>query len=240
MERIGLELNFLLAAQKCVARQRIDFADLLVGHGVAAARRAIAVDHQERAVAIVRPVIGVGESGIDGEIVIRVGIHQPGRERIKALGGLAIAFLDLRSEIARPAADRIHLEQRIAPAGILLPDFEFRFLLEDADEERRVLRHVFLLKRRQHLRRQFLHRPAGDVIALFAKAAAKRQGRGEHRRRHSARTICARTGVARFKWTLPDGWNIPMPSLPNRYLLVVAFARQLNVPETYAPGIMKR
>jgi hypothetical protein len=48
--------------------QRIDLADLLVGHGIAAARRAVAVDHEKGAVAVVRLVEGVGKAGVDREI----------------------------------------------------------------------------------------------------------------------------------------------------------------------------
>ena len=51
-------------------RQRIDFADLLVGHGVTAARGAIAVNHEKRAMAVVGAIIGVREAGIDRPIVI--------------------------------------------------------------------------------------------------------------------------------------------------------------------------
>src|SRR5215831_9450462 len=58
-ERIGLQLERLLAAEECFAGERIDFRDLLVGHGVAAGRRAAAVDHQERAGAAVRPIVRV-------------------------------------------------------------------------------------------------------------------------------------------------------------------------------------
>ena len=48
-ERIGLHLEGALPAEEGLARERIDLADLLVGHRVAAARRAIAMHHQLRA-----------------------------------------------------------------------------------------------------------------------------------------------------------------------------------------------
>jgi hypothetical protein len=44
--------------------------------------------------------------------------------------------LDVRTEIARPAADRIDLEQFETAGGVLPPDFELRFFLEDADKDR--------------------------------------------------------------------------------------------------------
>src|SRR5215475_992396 len=66
---IGLQLERPLAAEECFAGERVDFRDLLVGHGVAAGRRAAAVNHQERAGAAVRLIVGIGEAGIDGEIL---------------------------------------------------------------------------------------------------------------------------------------------------------------------------
>ena len=204
-ERIGLDLESLLAAEERFARQRIDFADLLVGHGVAAARRAIAVDHQEGAGIAVRLVEGVGEAGIDGEVVVGIGIHQAGRDRIEALRRLTIAFLDLRTKAARPAADRIDFQQLVAAGGVLFPDFELGLFLEDADEDRRFLRHVFLVEQRQHLRRQFLHRAGGQLIAVVAVAAGKRQRTGENRRRHKRRG----QELARINAKLPELMDHP-------------------------------
>ena len=218
-ERIGLDLEFLLAAEEGFARQRIDFADLLVGHGVAAARRAIAVDHQERAAIAVRFVVGVGEADIDGEIVVGIGIHQAGRDRVEALRRLAVAFDFLRPELARPAADRINLEQLKLAGGVLLPDFELRFLLEDAHEDRRVLRHIFLLRaapafpatipsspgsaadsrRRRSSRQAPAHRRAPPMSRAHASSSAHRTS--------------ARTTQARIKAKFPDRWTIPLPSL---------------------------
>src|SRR5215831_16457886 len=68
-ERIGLQLERLLAAEECFAGERVDFRDLLVGHGVAAGRRAAAVDHQERAAAAVRAIVCIREARIDREIL---------------------------------------------------------------------------------------------------------------------------------------------------------------------------
>src|SRR5262249_29984114 len=67
--RIGLQLERPLAAEECLAGERVDFRDLLVGHGVAAGRRAAAVDHQKRAAAAVRAIVCIREAGIDREIL---------------------------------------------------------------------------------------------------------------------------------------------------------------------------
>ena len=61
--------------------------------------------------AVVGAVIGVREAGIDREVIVGVRIHQAGRDRIEALGSLTVACIDLRAEIAGPAANRIDLEQ---------------------------------------------------------------------------------------------------------------------------------
>src|SRR5262249_8417290 len=68
-KRIGLQLERPLAAKERFAGERVDFRDLLVGHGVAAGRRAAAVDHEERAGAAVRPIVCIREAGIDREIL---------------------------------------------------------------------------------------------------------------------------------------------------------------------------
>ena len=94
------------------------------------------MNHQEPAMAVVGAVIGVREAGIDREIVIGVRIHQAGRDRIEALRCLTVAFGDLRTEIAGPAADRIDLEKLETAAGVLLPDLELRFFLENAHKDR--------------------------------------------------------------------------------------------------------
>jgi hypothetical protein len=68
-ERIGLQLERPLAAEKRFAGERVDFCDLLIGHGVAARRRAAAVDHQKRASAAVGPIVCIREARIDREIL---------------------------------------------------------------------------------------------------------------------------------------------------------------------------
>src|SRR6202043_3741598 len=108
-----------------------------------------------------------------------------GGDRIEALRRLTIAFLDLRTDAARPAADRIDFQQFVAGGAVLLPDFELGLFLEDADEDRRFLRHAFLVEQRQHLRRQFLHRAGGKLIGVVAETAGKRQRTGDERRRRN-------------------------------------------------------
>ena len=107
------------------------------------------MNHQEPAVAVVAAVIGVREAGIDREIIIGVRIHQAGRDRIEALGCLTIAFSDLRTEIAGPAADRIDFQKLETAAGTLLPDFKLGFFLEDVDEDRGTVWYVLLCEQRE-------------------------------------------------------------------------------------------
>ena len=94
------------------------------------------MDHEKGAVAVVRLVKGVGKAGIDREIVVGIRIHQLGRDRIEALGRLTVALMQLRPKIARPPTDRIDLEELEMAGGVLLPDFKFRFFLEDAHQDR--------------------------------------------------------------------------------------------------------
>ena len=100
------------------------------------------MNHEKRAMAVVGAIIGVREAGIDRQIVIGIRIHQTGRDRIETLGSLTVTRVDLRAEIAGPAADRIDLEQLETAGGVLLPDFELGFFLENADEDRGTLWHV--------------------------------------------------------------------------------------------------
>ncbi len=156
LERIGLQLERALAAEEGFAPQRIDFGDLLVGHGVAAARGAVAVHHQLRAAAPKRAIERVGITGIEREIIGRLRIHLRRRDRIKAFRRLAVAFAHLRAEIARPAADRIGLEQRKVAGAILLPDLELGFLFEQPDQDRRIQVHVLFDHRLDQLGRDRL------------------------------------------------------------------------------------
>ena len=141
-ERIGLELERFLAAEEGFAAERIDLRDLFVGHRVAAARRAVAMDHQLRAGMAERAVIGVRIAGIEREIIGRLRVHLRWRDRIETFRGLAVAFANLRSEIAGPAANRVGLQQCEAAGTVLLPDLELGFLLEQPDQDRRLQIHV--------------------------------------------------------------------------------------------------
>ena len=176
------ELECLLTAEEQLARQRIDFLNLLVGHRVAAARRAVAMHHQFGAGIALRTVIGVRKAGVEGEIVIGGRIHLSRRDGVEALGRLPVAFLLLRTEIARPAADRIGLQQRVFAVAILFPDLHLRFFLEDAGQDRRILLHVLVGDFGERLFRQRRLRAAGrrNVVGI---AAGKRNRRGNCRGR---------------------------------------------------------
>src|SRR5262249_57679858 len=107
------------------ARQRVDLAYLLIGHSKATARRAVAVDHEQAAAAVVRFVEAVGEAGVDRKIVVGIRIHQLGRNCIEALRSLTVALMQLRPKIARPPTDRIDLEELEMTTLVLFPDFNF-------------------------------------------------------------------------------------------------------------------
>ena len=143
LERIGLQLERFLAAEEGFAAQRVDFRDLLIGHRVAAARRAVAMDHQLRAGTPQRLVERVRIAGVEGKIIGRLRVHLRRGDRIEAFRRLAVAFADLGPEIARPAADRIGFQERETAGAVLLPDLEFSFLLEQPDQDRRLQIHVF-------------------------------------------------------------------------------------------------
>src|SRR5208282_4482718 len=143
---------------------------------------------------------------------------------IEALGGLAVAFADFWPKITRPATDRIDLEQLEARRGVLLPDFELRLLLEEAHEDRGVLRHVFLVEQRQHLRRQFFHRSGRQLIAVVAVATCKRQRTGENRRRHKR---ADKGGADQFDTPRPMDHPTDGPS-PCHHCLIVILKRWLS------------
>src|SRR5579872_6959613 len=100
------------------------------------------MDHQLRAGMAERAVIRIRITGVEGEIVRRCRVHLRRRDRIKALWRLTVALADLRPEVAGPATNRISLQKRKAPGAVLLPDLELRFLLEQADQDRRLQIHV--------------------------------------------------------------------------------------------------
>ena len=50
--------------------------------------------------ASVRAVVCVRETGVDGQIIVGIRIHQAGRDRIEALGSLTVALLDLGTKLA--------------------------------------------------------------------------------------------------------------------------------------------
>ena len=127
-EWIGLHLERFLAAEERVAPERINFRDLFVGHRIAAARGAVAVHHELCAGAAVGAVKGVRIAEIERQIVLRVRIHLAGADAVEALRRLPVAFLDLGAKLARPSADRVGLEHRVAAFAVLLPDFQLGLL----------------------------------------------------------------------------------------------------------------
>src|SRR5262249_15224335 len=174
-----------------------------------------AMDHEQAAVAVVRLVEAVGEAGVDRKIVVGIGIHQLGRNCVEPLWRLTVALVQLRPQIARPPADRKGLEELEMAAAVLLPDFEFRLFLEDAHNDRRMLRHLLLSQQREQRGRQLLRCPRRQWIAVFAKARERRQCRGQSRRQHKRTDDRG----ADHCWT-PDGTR-PISSLQS-----VAFVRQ--------------
>ena len=146
------------------------------------------MDHQERAGAPVRAIVGVGVAHVDREIVLRIRIHQAGADGVESLRRLTVAFLDLRSELARPAADRVAAKKRKAPVLVLLPDLELGLFLEDSHQDRRILFHVPLFDLGQHALGQRLQVPAADLRGTVGIAAGKRDGSrnrsGRHQRAH--------------------------------------------------------
>ncbi len=150
--------------------------------------------HQLRAGAPQRLVECVGIAGVERKVIRRLRVHLPRRDRIETLRRLAVAFANLGSEVARPAADRIGLQQREAAGAILLPDLEFGFLLEQADQHRRLQVHVFFRHIGDEFRR---HRLVGlGVIRQrnFVAVAASQQHTGHQRggcdERANERAIC--------------------------------------------------
>ena len=122
-----------------------------------------------------RPVEGVRKAHVEGEVIGRIRIHQPGRDHVEAFGRLAIALLHLRAEFARPTADGIRLEKIVLTFRRLLPDLELRLFLEDANEDRRFLRHALALDRLDHLVGKGTRRLLADEHASAWKASRKRK-----------------------------------------------------------------
>jgi hypothetical protein len=106
------------------------------------------VNHEKGAVAAVRPVEGVGKASVDRKIEVRIRIHQLGRNCVEALWSLTIALVHFRPKIAGPPTDRIDLEKLKVAGGVLLPDFEFCFFLENSHQNPRTLRHMLLIEQR--------------------------------------------------------------------------------------------
>ena len=136
MEGIGLHLDRLLAAGEAFARNRVDLVDLLVRHRETARRRTGSMHEDRAARGTLRAVVGIRIADIERQVILRGRVHLAGRDLVEAFRHLAVALAHLRPELAGPAAHREGLELHVAAVGLHLPDLEFRFLLEGADENR--------------------------------------------------------------------------------------------------------
>ena len=164
--------------RKDFARHGVDFLHQRVGHGVAAGRLALAVDHQELAGAPVRAIIGVGVAQVHRQMVLGVRVHLLARDRVEALGRLAVALLDLGAELSRPVANGIGLEVVVAAVVALLPDLELGVFLEDADEDRRLRVHALLAEEHHGVLRQRTQVRRDDLEALAQDANARAAASG--------------------------------------------------------------
>src|SRR5262249_19202306 len=146
-------------------------------------------------------------AGVEGEIVIRIRIHLAGADIVEALGRLTIAFSHLRAEIARPAADRIGLQDRELALAILFPDFELGFFLEDADEDRRVLVHLLLLQRGHHpLGERGLRAATRRDAVSVATRERNRSGDGRRRKQRADDLLTVQTRYSPKGPALIEEW----------------------------------
>ena len=91
--------------------------------------------HDEGAVTPFRLVELVGEAEIEGAVPAAVRIELLCRDRVEALGRLAVAFLELGSKPSRPQAYGVGGEAHEAPV-LLHPKLELRLELEQAEHHR--------------------------------------------------------------------------------------------------------
>ena len=138
------------------------------------------MDHEKGAVPLIRLVEAVGKAGIDRKIVVRIRIHQLGRDCIEPFRRLTIALMKLGPKVARPPTDRVSLEDLEMPGGVLFPNLEFRFFLENAHKDWRMFRHFLLLQQRQQFARQLHSCLSRQLIAVFAKTSDLRQCAGKN------------------------------------------------------------
>ena len=135
-KRIGLHLHAMLPTRERLAHDRVNLGNLDVGHRETAGRRADAMHHDVAAAAPVGPVVGVGKADIERKVIVGIRVHLLAGDRVEPLGHLTIALAHFRAELTRPAAHREGLQQCIASVRLLLPDFEFGFLLIGANQHR--------------------------------------------------------------------------------------------------------
>jgi len=108
-------------------------------------------------------------------------VQQARSDGVEALRRLAVAGLDLGTQLARPAADWISAKECEAPAVVLLPNLKLIFLLEDANQDRRFLLHLLGFELGQYTFRQWLHvAVAGDRRAIAPSKDDHCGDRGRH------------------------------------------------------------
>ena len=177
-ERKRLDLERFLTAAERVAREGVDLLDLLVGHRIAARRRTGAMHHQIGAGPAVHAVIGVRKADIERQMIARLRVHLRRADVVEALRRLAVAFGELRPELARPFADVVAGRQRVASVALLLPDFQNALFLEDAQHDRRAHRHVLGLHGIDELGRELALCLGRNVLERLV-AAGERDGRDQ-------------------------------------------------------------
>ena len=126
------------------------------------------MNHQELAGSAVCPIVGIGETGIDSEVVAGIRIHQVRRNSVEAFRSLPVTLLKLRPQIARPAADGVRPQQSEASGVINFPDFQLRLLFEDTDQYWRCLRHIAALQIGNYALGEWLH-----VTLVYTKGALR-------------------------------------------------------------------
>lgn len=114
----------------------VDLLDLGIGHGEAADGDLVAMDHEGGAGATVGLIVFVGVAEVEGEVEVGVGVHGGGGDEVETLGSLAVAFGEFGAEFAGHGGDIVGAEVlECLLAWLLDPEFEFAFLLEDAEED---------------------------------------------------------------------------------------------------------
>ncbi|RLQ88643.1 hypothetical protein D8780_10910 [Notoacmeibacter ruber] len=176
LEGESLNLKFALTATEGIACKGIDFADIFIGHGVAARRGAVAMHHKVLARAAVSAVELVRIADIESKIILAVRVHLVRADRIEALGGLAVAFDKFRAELAGIFADRVAFDEGEAAVGLLLPDLQRTLFLVEPNEDGRGLAHTHRLYLADEFGRKRFFRLRNLVERVGAGGQSKGRG----------------------------------------------------------------